>query len=270
MKWSPEKYWNINDSRFTILQKYLRAIPINKTELMPTEKIIEICINTLKTFSLNEEERKALKELILEQNAQILEPCIKGIREQLVKLNLPKITLISLGCGNESLFERLLDEDLRRNLSSLKIKWLGVDVGDFRDHTSFFNNHPFVTIEDRSDIKYRLLAKDDSPVVLIGRYSYHHLGIEFSEFQERCVGLTKVILVEEPTTTERWQIPEYRFMRIAYDVIANTIFVMAWAEEFIKDPSKFKVNYIKTNTLKAPIEVIEFSGVLPETALISF
>jgi hypothetical protein len=270
LNFSPDKYWNVGDERLTILKKYLSSLNINDEDLLPEDEIIKICIEGLKNFDLTDEEKSKLKNLILRQNSLILTPSIKEICNELSLLSLNEVTLISLGIGNESLFERTLDEELRKKLPNLKVNWLGVDVGDFRDKNSFFHDKPFKIIEEDSSREYiALLNSDHTPAILIGRYSFHHIGIEYTEFLKRCKGMIKVLLVEEPTTSELWNLPDYRVMRIAYDVLANTVFVVNWAKAFMDNPALFKINYIKMDKLPKDTNVLEFKNVLPETALVS-
>lgn len=265
----PEKYWNIHDERIPILKKYLKSLNIKQLTLLPTKEIIKICIDGLKKFQLTEEESKKIKNLIIIQNGIILTPCIEKICGELSKITTNEITIISLGCGDKSLFERLLHEAIATNLPKLKINWLGTDVGDYRGTKSFFNDNPFKIIKETKNIKYiSLTTKKNYPIFIIARYSFHHMGIEFEEFIKRCGGITKTILIEEPTTKEKWDIADYRFMRIAYDVLANTVFVLPWASLFIEDLELFKINYIKTDTLGNNVVLTEFKDVLPETALV--
>ncbi len=266
---TPEQYWNVNDERITILKKYLDSFDVDDSELLSTEEIISRCINKLKEFQLNEGDRLKLRDLILCQNGLILTPCIEEICKELLTLNSHELTLISLGCGNESLFERTLHDGIHKRLPNVNVRWLGLDVGDFRDANSFFQEQPFKVITESSSIQYASFVDDRNiPIVLVGRYSFHHIGIEYLEFLKRCVGIDRVILVEEPTTTDLWNLQDYRFMRIAYDVLANTVFVVNWAKAFIEEPDLFKINYIKTNELPKGTNITEFSAVLPETALI--
>lgn len=266
----PEKYWNVNDKRIPILKKYLNSLNIDRNKMLPTEEIISVCIDSLKTFKLDEQDRVDLKNLILDQNAKILVPCILEICNQFVGIRGRRVTLISLGCGDEGLFEKLLNDEILKKLPELDVDWVGVDIADFRGETSFFNNHTFVIVDNKSEILYKTLVSDEeTDIILLGRYSYHHLGLSFEKFIERCEGVSNVILIEEPTTEELWDISDYRIMRIAYDVLANTVFSVDWTSEFMKDKTKFKINYIKTEKLNMNYNLIQFDNVLPETAMIS-
>ena len=271
---SPEKYWNIQDERISLFKRYLESLNIDHLDLLPIEEIVKICIGGLRQFELTEDEKSQLKHLILAHDEKVLTPLfMKEMRDEISKLAANEITLISLGCGNESYFERKLDEFIAENLPAIKVNWLGLDIGDYRDASSFFTDKPFKVIEEVSNVEYAAFLENKSvPAVLIGRYSFHHIGVEFDEFITRCAGIAKVILIEEPTTTEKWGIPDYRFMRIAYDILANTVFVLDWAEIFIKNPDMFKVNYIKTDALPKGTRCIEINDkdLLPETALVIY
>lgn len=270
MQWSPERYWNVQDERISILARYLEAIPLENISALPTEEIIARCIDALRSFSLSEPEKKTLRQLIQAQDAQILGSAERVLCAQLTTLNVPVVTMISLGCGGTGMFEKALDDAVRRHLPAVELRWLGADVGDYRTAGSFFHGHPFVTIQSNDTIAYASLVTDDTPVALFGAYSYHHIGIPFSAFQKRCAGVARVVLIEEPTSTVKWQVPEYRVMRIAYDVLANAVFSPTWAEKFMQDPGLFKVQYIHMDTLPSSVDVTEVSHVLPETALVSF
>lgn len=263
----PEKYWNVDDERIDILKKFLDSLKISDLRLLNEDEIIKICIDGIKEFSFSDKDKNKLKDLILEQNAKILIPCINDICDEL--FNLKEVNIISLGIGNESLFERILDEEISKRLPDLKVNWFGIDVGDFRDPSSFFFGKPFKIINDSVDIKYiEFVEVKTVPTVLVGRYSFHHIGIEYDEFLKRCNELVRCFLVEEPTNTKLWNIPDYRFMRIAYDVLANTVFVVNWAKAFTENPNLFKINYIKIDKLPNNTKSVEFKDMLPETALI--
>lgn len=264
----PEKYWSVTDERITIFKKYLNTLNFNDERLFSSEEIIEICINSLKSFSLTSTEAALFKSIILSQNSKVLAPSIDEICEQLKKTEQDEINIISLGCGDESVFERDLDYHITKKLAFKKLNWLGTDVGDYRGQNSFFNKHPFKIIED-PHLNYKTLISSDAYTVLVGRYSFHHLGIEFDEFLKRCEGLSKIILIEEPTTEQKWNIPDYRIMRIAYDILANTVFSIDWAKDFVNDSSKFKVNYIKSDALPSSCFQLNFKETFPETSLIT-
>ncbi len=268
MTYSPETYWNISDKRQEILKKYLKVLPFDSKTLLPVEEIIKGCIETLKTFTLNVQEKLDLKQLILLQNSEILTPCVDEICKKISTFD--AVTLISLGCGDEGLFEHQLSEAMSMKYPKTKISWLAVDIEDFRGAKSFFNGKPFTVIDGGQDTIYASLVPNAINPILIGRYSYHHTGITFESFMKRCEGLSHVFLIEEPTTSILWNIPEYRIMRIAYDILANTVFSENWAEAFMKDPSKFKISYIQTDTLPPSCTVVGFKDMLPETALVYF
>ena len=266
---SPEKYWNIPDERLSFLKAYLDSLGIEQLDILLPEEIIEKCIKGLQAFKLSNEEKSRFKSLIRAQNEKTMDFCIREICKELSNLFLDEVLFLSLGCGNVGSFERKLDQAVRQKLPHLKLNWLGLDVGDFRDDSSFFKENAFKVIEEHPDVEYISFVEDKRvPVILVGRFSFHHIGIEYSDFLKRCRGIKMVALIEEPTTNELWNVADYRFMRIAYDVLANTLFVLHWAETFIKDPTLFKINYIKADNVPKNSRIIEFKGTLPETALV--
>lgn len=271
MDTNPTKYWKVDerDIRITILRRFLGLISPSAFETDSSEEIVEACIKGLKNLNITSEEEIALRIAILKQNAIILDECLKNIREELAVLGSKKILVISLGCGDESVFERAVSEDMAKNFSEIELEWLGIDTADYRSPSSFLRDKAFKIIDSESLIVYRSLVETDKPIVLIGRYSYHHLGISFDEFLQRCGGISKVILIEEPASSDLWKLPDYRVMRIAYDILGNLIMSHSWASEFIKEPSKFEIQYLILEILPAQSKIVNFHNVLPETSLVS-
>jgi hypothetical protein len=265
-----KNYWDVdsNDVRLVLLKRFLETVDESILEFQSTDQIIQKCIEALKKFIIASDEMQAFRKVILKQNTFVLNGCLKHIREEIIALGAKQISLISLGSGNESVFERAISEDMAINSPNIELEWLGVDIGDYRDETSFLWDKAFVAIDQHTSINYRSLIQTSDPVILIGRWSYHHIGISFDEFLDRCTGLSKVILLEEPTIGELWNRADYRVMRIAYDVLGNLCMSESWAAEFMNDPGKFKIQYVLEENLPPQSKVIHFAKSLPETALL--
>jgi len=251
-----------------ILQKFAGTISDKAFQSQKTEEIVEFCIDALRSFKINPEETVELKEAIFGQNRSMLPDCLKSIREEINALGIRKMSAISLGCGDESVFERSIDEDIAKNFPEIRLEWIGVDVSDYRSPSSFLRDKMFKIIDPHAKLSYRSLVETNNPVVLIGRWSYHHLGISFQEFLQRCRGISKIILVEEPTTAQLWKLSDYRVMRIAYDVLGNFIVSHSWAKEFMDDPEKFKVEYLFRENLALGVKIIDYRNMIPENSLV--
>ncbi|MEK7068427.1 MAG: hypothetical protein AAB964_01290 [Patescibacteria group bacterium] len=266
-----DNVWGIalGDVRVAALQKLLNLLP-EGIENHSERKIIEASITALSHLGLGADEEAAIKTAMLDQNRVVLDGSLPFIKEEIDKLNALRVAVISLGCGDISLFERSIAQYCAQHIPNIAIEWLGVDIGDFRAPESFFNEHLFKVISLEAPLVYRTLITKNIPTLLVGRYSFHHLGVSFDQFMERCKGLARVIVVEEPTTDEKWVQGEYRVMRIAFDVLGNYIFSKKWAAEFMQDPNKFKIKYLTLDELPDRSNVITFKSMMPETATISF
>jgi hypothetical protein len=270
MQFEPQKYWNIDphDIRMRTLKAFAETINSKALETQKTEEIVKFCIDAMQNFRLSPKEELELRDAIFAQNRHMLPSWLKTIRAEIATLESDKISIISLGCGDESVFERAIDEDFAKKSTGIKLEWTGVDVADYRSDSSFMKDKKFKTVDPYSNIFYRSLLETSDPIVLVGRWTYHHLGISFSDFLERCRGLSKVILVEEPTEIRLWNLPDYRVMRIAYDVLGNFIISHSWAKEFMDNPAKFKIKYLFREDVPSGVKIIDLEDMLPENSLV--
>lgn len=269
---TPTKFWvdtAENDLRFEIVLKFIRGIDWTKVDTQDTTSIIHACIKHLRKFILSDSDISTLKDLILSQGQKVLSCCVQKIVDDLHQMTAGEITIISLGCGNRGLFEESIDRATKVETGK-SLRWIGTDIADFRDRDSFFINKEFATVPADRLIEFSNLVQDiSSPLVLVGRYSFHHLGVEFEEFLQSCRHISKIFLVEEPVTSKKWADPSYRIIRIAFDILANMVISQNWARQFSEDPSKFKINYINSDALPPRTVMTEVKGTFPETSLVA-
>lgn len=265
-----KNYWGVksNDIRLRTLQTFLASIRNRVFEHDSTEKIIGVCITALQQFHLSFEEINQLRQNILAQNTIVTSACLSFISHELNNLG-NSIHIISLGCGDESLFERTIHNYVNDIYPNCVLHWIGVDIDDFRSSTSFLQQKPFIKVDPNEETIYRALVTTTNPVVLIGRWSYHHLGITFNSFLHRCRDLSKVILLEEPVTTQAWSEFDYRLARIAYDVIGNFVMSRGWAESYMDDSSNFRIQYVISEDLPKQAHTLHIPHTMPESTLIS-
>src|SRR3989344_9432443 len=139
MKVDPKKYWAIDSSdiRMITLQKFAESIDGRAFETQSVDEIIKFSIDALRQFKIRKDQELALKEAILGQNMLMQDVWVEGVRQELQALGTPKVTIISLGCGDESAFERAIAEDMAKNCPGVALEWAGVDIEDYRSPTSF-------------------------------------------------------------------------------------------------------------------------------------
>lgn len=265
------QYCGIDDDRIAVFHRYMDALNMQEIGTLSTDEIIARCIETLKSRSFSTSEMNDLKEFLLIKGKSISEPYVRKLFDEISLMQEPEISIISLGCGGRGSFEEQLAGMIEKGLPTMQVHWVGIDTDDFREPGSFFSTKAFKKVEENVDIEYRLALDDRShPAVLIGLYSFHHLGIEFDKFIARCMGIRKVFLLEEPVIAEMWRMPEYRVLRIAYDILANAALNPGWASAYFDCPARFQVNYLDLGRLPLEGKILDHSADFPGTALLVF
>ncbi len=270
METDPFTYWRVkrDDIRVILLQRLMDLVDSAAFEAKSNDEIVKYGVEALKKFKLDDSEFSQLRNAIFEQNKLAQDDWVAKACEEIGTLNTQEVAVVSLGCGDESVFERAVAQKLSELYPEIKIEWIGIDIGDFRSETSFMKDKKLVVVDPNAEVNYKEVVNTTKPTVLIGRWSFHHLGITLAEFLNRCIGVEKIVLVEEPTTHALWSKPDYRVMRVVYDMLGNYAVSQAWTKEFMTDPSKFKVHYIFKEDLPASARLIDYPGMLPETSLV--
>lgn len=263
---NPKKYWAIEDQVAKYLIDFLTNIRFDVTTKYTDNEIIQKCITGAKEHPLSAEQKIELRNILSVNDKRMFTFFAQKVSNTITCEN--EIQLASLGCGNRSLFEEIIHTEISHKYPDMTIHWIALDIGDYRDSDSFFIDKPFVIIDSNPSDYYQYVSNQGVKTILVGTYSFHHLGIDFNLFLKKCSAFDAIFLLEEPTTSLLWEQNEYRIMRIAFDVLANTVFVLDWAEQFINNSELFTVNYIKEDSLDTAVQVIPFPNTIPETALV--
>jgi hypothetical protein len=191
----------------------------------------------------------------------------------------PTVTILSVGCGSGHI-EQFLNAIWATSKASplSRIEWIGMDKVPC-EAGSFFSQlgHRFVALSDDEARPYFDLARNSVLEALLGtpimmaHFAYHHLDISLAEFLERCRGSAGIILLEELITERDWADWSYRAARIACDLLSNMGFNPAWAQQFMSDPTCFKVRYLfREDVQRLGGTLLDLEGCSPDLSVVLF
>jgi len=159
-----------------------------------------------------------------------------------------------------------------------RIRWIGLDITPAANDSFFYDaGNRFAEIDESSDVPYLVLARHalndvlTDRNILIANFAYHHLGVELSKFLERCAGVDRVVLLEEPTTRDEWACCTCRIARIGCDLLANIGFNPSWAQRFLEEPACFKVRYLlRKEVARFGGTIADLEGCSPQMSIVLF
>ena len=258
-----------DDIRTKKLRNILPAVPANPRLSVP--EVVTECLKAMKSINLSDEERKLLAEVTTLEIDEVIASYSPRLAALIRESEKDAATIISVGCGSSGHLENQLDQGIRKELgNTLSLKWIGIETSDKRTEDSFFRQHSFLAVAPSESPQYSAMIPEDCYRMLIGNFSYHHLGKSFADFLQQCRGLDRVALLEQPVSKENWSDAAHRTAKIAYDMLVNEAIDPDWIKQVEISPDAFQVNYLLENEIPMDSHIMRFPNVVPKCAIIDF
>jgi hypothetical protein len=112
---------------------------------MGAEQMISSCIETYRSFPLNEHEKSGLRRRIIEQNDRLIAPVYANVLTYPVQ-GTEQVNIISVGSGGSGDTEKDLDGQLRSRGKIIN-RWIGIEPYSSRTENSFLPQKIFLTLQ---------------------------------------------------------------------------------------------------------------------------
>jgi hypothetical protein len=277
-----------SDVRFRMLSQLFAVVQQDRfearLEALSTERLVAYLIDTIKRCQFAADDFEAFKTQCLDDAWPVFRQyakCVLGVLSKSgVKEDHP-VNILSIGSGNghiEQFLHMVFLESLPSSPKPPQIRWIGLAITPAASNSFFHDTgNRFAEIDENSALPYLALARHalndefTERNILIANFAYHHLGIGIFEFLQRCAGVDRVVLLEEPTTRAEWACCTYRMARIGCDLLANVGFNPSWAQRFLEEPNFFKVRYLlREEVAQFGGTIVDLEGCSPQMSIVLF